>query len=126
MTIFGEQPPPGFTISLLMTVAQHTTAPASDVPSPSAGEYEVVTVSITGRSGSYPYAPNNFKFVIGSQPYPPIPAGVEGFGPPLGEGTLSAGQSVSGTVTFNVPSGGGHVGIFDESGTQICGWPVVN
>jgi hypothetical protein len=125
VTIFDANPPPGFTIGVVMTVAQHTTATSPGAVSPSAGEYEVASVSITGRKGSYPYAASNFKFVIGDHKYPATDAdAAKAFGPPLGQGTLTAGHSVHGTVAFDVPTGGGHVGIRDVRGLEICGWAV--
>jgi len=127
MTLFGEKPRPGFTIEMVVTVAQHTVAASPGGISPSTGEYEVASVSITGRKGSYPYAATNFKFVVGNQPYPALGEDIAArFGPALGQGALTAGQSVKGTVAFDVPAGGGHVGIFDVSGAQICGWPVAS
>ena len=85
-------------------------------------------VRISSNSGSFRYAANSFRFVTGdNHSCPPVAEDTgQAFGPPLGAGTLTAGQAVSATITFDVPIGGGHVGFFDQSGLQMCGWPVAN
>ncbi len=128
-TIAQSKPPPGFKIDVALTFApSHATTSSPSVASPSAGEYEVATVRISSSSGSFRYAANSFRFVTGdNHSYPPVAEDTgQAFGPPLGAGTLTAGQAVSATITFDVPIGGGHVGFFDQSGLQMCGWPVAN
>jgi hypothetical protein len=127
-TIAQSKPPPGFKIDVALTFAQHTPIASPAVGSPTAGNYEVAMVRISSSSGSFHYAASSFEFVtLGNQSYPPLAQNPDGTsGVPLGTGILSAGQTTSGTIAFDVPAGGGHIGFFDGSGLQLCGWPVAS
>lgn len=128
-TIAQSKPPPGFKIDVALTFAPpHVTTSSPSAASPSAGEFEVATVRISSNSGSFGYTANSFQFVTSdNHSYPPVAESVgQAFGPPLGVGTLTTGQALSATIAFDVPLGGGHVGLFDQSGLQMCGWPVAN
>lgn len=127
VTVFDARPSPGFAVDVQMTITQHEPAANLASGSPSADEYEVAAVIIKDSKGSYAYSATNFMFVTNSgRGYRPVdqPAVGVAFGRALGSGTLRVGQTVSGTVTFAVPRGGGHVGIYDDSRLELCGWPA--
>ncbi|HEY0871613.1 MAG TPA: hypothetical protein VGD55_14540 [Acidothermaceae bacterium] len=106
----GETYPEKDTAELSVTLTSHLTGQGAGAPGPKSGEYEVASIQITGRAGSYAYSPSQFAFITpkgelvrstdGNSP-------AAGFEPPLGSGSVTKGQLVVGTLTFDVPRGGG-------------------
>jgi hypothetical protein len=106
----GETYPEKDTADLSVTLTTHLTGNGAGAPSPKSGEYEVASIQITGRTGSYPYSASQFAFITPKGELVRSTDGngtAAGFGPPLGSGTLTKGQSATGTLTFDVPRGGG-------------------
>jgi hypothetical protein len=106
----GETYPEKDTAELSVTLTSHLTGQGAGTPGPKSGEYEVASIQITGHAGSYAYSPSQFAFITpkgelvrstdGNSP-------AAGFGPTLGSGSVTKGQLVAGTLTFDVPRGGG-------------------
>jgi hypothetical protein len=98
-----------YTVDVTARLATHATANSTTGTAPTAGEYEVATIQIRVRKGSYAYAAAQFRFLNpkGQLFEPAANGAAAGYGPPLGTGILRAGQVVNGTVIFDVPAGGG-------------------
>jgi hypothetical protein len=106
----GETFPEKDTADVTVTLTTHQTGQGAGASAPKSGEYEVASIQIKGRTGSYPYSPSQFAFITpkgqlvrstdGNSP-------AAGFGPTLGSGSVTKGQLVAGTLTFDVPRGGG-------------------
>jgi hypothetical protein len=121
--------PPDYVAVLITTIHSHDTGSSSGAPAPGNGEYEVATINIDVRSGSYAFSPSRFKFLTpGGRTYTFEDGNgpVSGFGPVLRAGALSAGHRTIGTVTFDVPRGGGEVEYFGDAGFQSGGWTTPN
>lgn len=116
-----------YTVDVTARLATHTSTYGVGAASPANGEYEVATIQIRVRKGSFDYDASNFQFLNPKgQLFDPTKDGAAaGYGPALGTGTLQAGQVANGTVTFDVPPGGGGLlitlpGFFHGS----CYWAI--
>jgi hypothetical protein len=92
----------------VLSVSHHSRGATDAVKAPTNGQYAVVDVRIQVRSGSYPFSSDYFEYQTqGGATYTPRDAnpGSAGFVPQLYSGTLSAGQTVDGLITFDVPVG---------------------
>jgi hypothetical protein len=108
----GEIFPDKYSADLSVTLTTHATGQGAGALAPKSGEYEVASVEITGLTGSYPYTPSQFGFITAKGQLVRSTDGnssSSGFGPTLGTGTVTKGQLVTGTLTFDVPKGGGGV-----------------
>lgn len=106
----SETFPLKYTADVSVTLTTHLTGQGAGAPAPKSGEYEVASVHIKGRTGFYPYSPSQFAFITPKGQLVHSTAGnssTAGFGPTLGSGTVTKGQVVTGTLTFDVPRGGG-------------------
>lgn len=111
--------PDKYTADLSVTLTTHATGQGAGALAPKAGEYEVASIEIAGRTGSYPYSASQFAFITPKGQLVRSTDGnssSSGFGPSLGSGTVTAGQVVTGTLTFDVPKGGGGL-VFDNLNT---------
>lgn len=125
MGISDQNASPGFTVEVTTTIAQRPASNTSSSAASTSGEYEVVTVKIVGHEGSYLYSPNNFNFLTSAgQTFQPVDEATLGgrFGPALGTGTVTPGKETSGTIVFDVPKGGGQLGIVGVKGLKLCEW----
>jgi hypothetical protein len=108
----GEIFPDKYSADLSVSITTHATGQGAGALPPKSGEYEVASIEITGRTGSYPYSPSQFGFITPKGQLVRSTDGnssSSGFGPALGSGTVTKGQLVTGTLTFDVPKGGGGV-----------------
>jgi hypothetical protein len=102
--------PDKYSADVSVTLTTHATGQGVGAVAPKSGEYEVASVEITGVTGSYPYSPSQFGFITPRGELVRSTDGnssSSGFGPALGTGTVTKGQLVTGTLTFDVPEGGG-------------------
>ena len=77
---------------------------ASGVRRPANGRYLHVEVQLVCRNGTFSYGPENFSAFDAAGELFEVSDGGR-WGTPLGYGTLLAGDSVSGTIAFDLPRG---------------------
>ena len=112
---------------VVVSVVAHATGNGPAAPPPQEGEYEVATVSVTGKVGSFAYAPTLLAFMTNTgKTYTSADgnSAASGYGPALNAGTVTKGKRVTGTVTFDVPPGGGRVQLRFGIGGSACDWLV--
>ena len=110
--ITGTATPPAFQMTITLTVKAKKTAQVASAPRAINGEYEVASFTINVQHGSFAYDAQRFMFRSpDGQTYPAENGNSThaGFTPPPASGTVPAGQSLHGTLTFDVPRGGGKV-----------------
>lgn len=111
---------------VLASVVAHATGNGPTATPPQNGEYEVATVTITGQRGAFPYAPALLDFMTNTgKTYTSTDGNgaTSGYGPALQAGTVTKGKHVTGTITFDVPPGGGRVRLRFGLGTS-CDWLI--
>lgn len=119
----------GATVTLtVLSVRYHTRSPGQFDVAPVNGRYAVADVRVSVSAGSYDYNEASFGYqtpdarVYG---FADGHAAVAGFGPGLNSGTLGAGQSKRGFVTFDVPRGPGQdVQVTDPGGSILAEWKL--
>jgi hypothetical protein len=110
--VVGETFPDKETADLSVTLATHATGQGASALVPKSGEYEVASIEIRGLTGFYSYSASQFAFITTKGQLIRSTdgnSGSSGFGPALGTGTVTKGKLVTGTLTFDVPKGGGGV-----------------
>lgn len=94
--------------------------------SPINGRFAVADVLVKVSAGSYDYNEANIGYQTPDQRvygFADGHAAIAGYGPGLNSGTLQAGQSVRGFVTFDVPNGPGQdVQVSDPGGSIVAQW----
>ncbi len=117
--------PPVFGMTITLTVKAKRTGQVTSAPQATNGEYEVASFTINVQHGSFAYDERRFMFrSANGQIYPAENdnSAHAGFPPPPASVTVPAGQSLHGTLTFDVPRGGGEVVYDDDTGNPHPGW----
>jgi hypothetical protein len=115
--------PPVFGMTITLTVKAKKTGQEATAPKAINGEYEVASFTINVQHGSFAYDSQRFMFRGADGRTYPAENGNSthaGFTPP--PATVLAGHSLHGTLTFDVPRGGGEVQYIDGSGYPAPGW----
>lgn len=134
LCVFGEthslddedDPPKGADVVVLSVVA-HASGNGPTATLPRNGEYEVATLSITGQRGSFTYAPTLLAFMTNTgKTYTSADgnSASSGYGPALTAGAVTKGKHVTGTITFDVPPGGGRVQLKWGLAASACDWLI--
>jgi hypothetical protein len=110
--ITGTATPPAFEMTITLTVKAKKTGQVASAPRAINGEYEVASFTINVQHGTFAYDVQRFSFRSpDGQTYPAENGNSTraGFPTPPASGTVPAGHSLHGTLTFDVPRGGGKV-----------------
>jgi hypothetical protein len=139
LCVFGErtglgeqidQAPQSDVEVIVASVVAHPTGNGPTAPPPQNGEYEVATITLTGQDGAFPYAPALLDFMTDTGKTYTSAEGnsaASGYGPALTAGTVTKGKHVTGTVTFDVPPGGGRVQLRflgSSFASSACDWLI--
>jgi hypothetical protein len=117
--------PPVFAVTITLTVNSKKTGQLATAPRAINGEYEIASFTIDVQHGSFAYDARRFMFRSADGQIYPAENGNSahaGFPPPPASVIVPAGQSLHGTLTFDVPRGGGEVVYNDDTGNPHPGW----
>ena len=91
---------------------------SSGVRRPAFGTYLHVEVELVCRNGTFVYGPENFSAFDATGELFEVSSGGR-WGTPLGYGTLLAGDSVRGTIAFDLPRGEVTLLMSDDSSSSV-------
>jgi hypothetical protein len=111
----------GYLIDAVVVISTQPSPGGQRTQSPGAFDVEVAHVEVAVHDGSFQYSSAQFTFVTPSGQRFEV-ATDNAFPPALGNGTATAGQTVTGNVVFHVPPGGGTVELRDANGPRLWGW----
>jgi hypothetical protein len=117
--------PPVYGMTITFTIKAKRTGQGATAPQAINGEYEIASFTINVQHGSFAYDAQRFMFrSTDGRTYPAEDANSAraGFTPPPASVTVPAGHSLHGTLTFDVPRGGGEVQYLTGAGYPPPGW----